>query len=292
MIKTVTFIGAGNMGSRMARRVRLGGFDVTICDASAAVREGFSGAGWPVTGKPSDAAASDVVILLVASDQQIEDVLFGDGGLVSGLRDEAKPILLVMSTTMPANVRSIRDRMAPHGVTVLDSPVSGGLVGAEQGTLAIMMGGDDGDIDSVQPVVKCMGTNIFRCGGVGAGQVSKLINNMIAISNIYVVSEAYALAEKAGVDLDDLGPILEVSTGRTFLSEDIGKTRQQYAAWARDFEAFEALSHITRKDMSLVSKLAAANDMDLAGLKAVSGILEEASPEVYRRWRRLGQLDD
>ncbi|HRK19590.1 MAG TPA: NAD(P)-dependent oxidoreductase [Hyphomicrobiaceae bacterium] len=289
MIRSIGVIGAGSMGSRMARRVRAAGFDLTICDPNPDVQATFRSEGVPIATHPGALTDTDAVIVLVASDAQIDDVLFGDNGLVNGSTTGRRPLVAIMSTTLPETVRTVAERLAEHDFRTVDAPVSGGPVGAENGTLTILAAGRDADLDRIDPVFRAMGRNIFRCGALGAGQTVKLVNNFIAITNIYAVNEAYSLAEAAGIDLDVLGPILEVSTGRTFLSEDIGKARRQYATWAADRAAFDATTAITNKDMTLVAKLAAASNLEFPALSEVLKLTADRSDEVFRRWQEIGR---
>lgn len=292
MVSSIGFIGAGSMGSRMARRVRAAGFDLHICDPNPDVQATFRSEGVPIASHPSELRNTDAVIVLVANDAQIDDVLFGTSGLVNGSTAGQRPLVAIMSTTLPDKVRKLEERLAKHGFRTVDAPVSGGPVGAENGTLTILAAGQKSDLDHLDPVFRAMGRNVFRCGAVGAGQTVKLVNNFIAITSIYAVNEAYSLAEAAGIDLDVLGPILEVSTGRTFLSEGIGKARRQYATWAADRAAFEATTAITNKDMTLVAKLAEASDLDLPALAAVLQLTSDRTDALYTRWQRIGQVNE
>lgn len=292
MMQTVAFIGAGQMGARMARRVKAGGFGIAICDPNPAVVKAFAAEGTAIAGRAADAARSDAVVVIVASDAQIEDVLFGKDGVVNGLEGAHRPIVAIMSTTLPATVKSIATRLEAYGVRLVDAPVSGGPVGAENGTLTILAAGADGDISALEPVFQCMGRNVFRCGETGNGQAVKLVNNMIAIGNIYAVNEAYTLAEKAGLDLAVLGPILDVSTGRTFLSQSIDAARRQYATWAADRRAFDAIADITAKDMALVAKLAASLDVASPALRAIEDLTKDRSDAIFKRWQTIGRVGD
>mgnify|MGYP003592341685 CR=1 FL=1 len=140
------------------------------------------------------------------------------------------------------------------------------------------------------PIVRCLGQNIFRCGDFGSAQTVKLINNMIGLTNNYVVAEVFELAVKAGVDLNALAPVLEASTGRNYATQDVSVACFQYANWASSPEAFEALSRIVQKDMRLAKTL--IDDVGVAApvMKAVAGLLGDNSESVYKRWRDLGAL--
>jgi 3-hydroxyisobutyrate dehydrogenase len=290
MRKKIGFIGVGNMGSRMADRLIAAGHEVIVCDAFEKSLERYAAQGIVTTIKPKETANADIVILMVADDQQLISVIAGDDGVISGLDWQANLTLLIMSTGLPKTMLQVQELCRPFkNVKILEAPVSGGVGGAERGTLSIMMGGDPIDIDEVMPIVQCMGKSVFRCGPYGTAQTVKLINNMIGLTNLYMTAEGFDIAVKSGVDLDQLGPILEASTGRSFISQDIETARFQYANWARDPEAFAALSRIVRKDMQLAVELAKDVGIDAGVLNTVAGALGDASGTVFERWHNLGQ---
>ena len=291
MKRKIGFIGAGNMGSRMANRLIDAGHDLIVCDAFSSALEPYAARGVRVSSTPADAARSDVVILMVADDAQLLTVVLGPGGLVEGIDPAAPPMLLIMSTGLPKTMLAVRDAVAPFGARVIEAPVSGGVGGAERGTLSILTGGDEADIEEAMPVIRCMGQSVFRCGDFGSAQTVKLINNMIGLTNLYITAEAFELAQKSGVDLLQLGPILEASTGRNFVSQDIRTSCFQYANWASSPEAFDALSRIVRKDMQLAIKLAEDVGIEAGVLKQVAGVLGDSSPRVYERWHGIGALE-
>ncbi|MCZ8272123.1 MAG: NAD(P)-dependent oxidoreductase [Microcystis sp. LE19-4.1E] len=290
MKRKIGFIGAGNMGSRMANRLIANGHEVIVCDAFQQALEPFAIRGIRVTGKPAEAARSDIVILMVADDSQLLQVVTGPGGLLEGIDRSAPPLLMIMSTGLPKTMAAVRDAVASFGVRVIEAPVSGGVGGAERGTLSIMLGGDQADIDEAMPIILCMGKSAFRCGDFGSAQTVKLINNMIGLTNLYITAEAFELARKSGIDLLQLGPILEASTGRNFVSQDIRTSCFQYASWASTPDAFDSLSRIVRKDMHLAVQLLEDVGVDARVLKNVAGLLGDNSRSVFDRWNGLGAL--
>lgn len=290
MINTIGFIGVGNMGSRMANRLAAAGHDVTVCDAYAPALQPFVARGIQSSTKPIDVARKDIVILMVADDDQLLAVVSGEHGLISGIDPEMPPLLLIMSTGLPRTMEAVRQAVTLLGVRVIEAPVSGGVGGAERGTLSIMMGGEQADIDEAMPIVNVLGNNVFRCGAFGSAQTVKLINNMIGLANLYVSAEAFEIARKSGVDLLLLGTILEASTGRNFVSRDIKTSCFQYANWASSPEAFDDLSRIVRKDMKLAVSLAEDLGIDAGVLKTIANVLGDTSPRVFERWNALGRL--
>lgn len=192
-VRTVALIGAGSMGAPMAMNIHKSGFELTVCDLNPQARARFEQAGCRTTDRAADCADCDAVIVVVATPEQARAVVFGDGGLVGGLNGRT-PFLVLMGTVAPETVREFQDELAPLGVRVVDAPVSGGVVKAREGTLAIIMGGRKEDCDALRPLMQAMGDQIFHCGALGAGQATKIINNLVGIANLLVAAEAYRIA--------------------------------------------------------------------------------------------------
>lgn len=286
---SIGFIGVGNMGSRMAQRLVDAGHRLTACDRSDAALEPFARQGVRVTQRPADCASADFVLIVVADDDQLLSVALSEDGIRAGLKDGATPLLVVMSTVMPETVRRVRDELAPLGVRVIDAPISGGLYGAAQGTLAIMVGGADADYAAALPVLQCMGQQLFHCGDLGSGEVTKIINNMVGVTTLYLVAEAYELALRHGLDLARLAPVMDVSSGRTFMTRDITVAREQYAAWAESPASFASLADIIRKDLSLASRLAQQSGLDLPILDGAIDSTTGIGDDVLARWQAVAR---
>lgn len=288
-VRTVALIGAGNMGSRMAWCIHKAGFGLTVCDQNQAVLDEFARAGCRVTRQARDCAQADVVIVMVANDEQIAAVTSGAEGIVSGLTNDKRPLLCIMSTALPETILRIAQAVESHGISVVDAPVSGGLVKAAQGTLTIMMSGADRDVDTLEPLMRSMGSEIFRCGALGAAEVVKVINNMLGIANIYLAAEAFELAAKYGVEFERLLPILEVSSGRNFMTQDSTLTKDQYQAWARSPEAFRSLVDIVSKDLHLAQALARNVDIQLPLLDDISKHVDNTTEQIMHQWKGVSQ---
>jgi len=287
-IKTVALIGAGNMGSRMAKNVHKAGFELMVCDQSQSVLDEFSSLGVKVTKSARDCASADAIIVLVANDQQIMSVTVGADGVGPHIPKGNSPIVCMMSTTLPGTIHQVQKGLEGTGARLIDAPVSGGLVKAEQGTLTIMMGGQDKELDEVMPLMKSMGESIFRCGGLGSAEVVKVINNMIGITSIYITSEAMQLAAKSGVDFDRILPILDVSSGRNFLTQDPSETRNQFKSWARTPEAFDAYVKIVSKDLHLALSLGESVGFDMPLLTKISQSVDASDDRIMNQFLQNG----
>ena len=197
--KTVGFIGLGIMGQSMAGHILAAGYKLHVYNRSRAKAEALiaRGAVWHDT--PGEiAAVCDVVITIVGFPADVEAIYLAPNGLVA----QAKPgtVLIDMTTSSPSLAQRIAEVGAAKGVAVLDAPVSGGDVGARNAKLSIMVGGAEAAVAHVRPVLTLMGENVVRQGEAGAGQHTKMANQITIASNMMAVCESLAYAKKAGLD--------------------------------------------------------------------------------------------
>jgi 3-hydroxyisobutyrate dehydrogenase-like beta-hydroxyacid dehydrogenase len=196
----ISLLGCGLMGSPMARRLLAAGFPLRVWNRSRDKAEALVPAGASVADSPAEAArGADIVITMLAHGGVVEEMLFGlgDQGAAAGLRPGA--LLVDMSSILPEQAQDHARRLSALGVRALDAPVSGGTLGAEAGTLAIMAGGEAADFADAQAVLSAMGRPV-HVGPHGSGQLAKLANQMIVGITIGAVAEALLLAEKGGAD--------------------------------------------------------------------------------------------
>lgn len=195
----IGFIGLGIMGQSMAGHLLAAGHPLTVFNRSRAKAAGLiaKGAQWAET--PRDvAASSDVIITMVGLPADVEQVWLGPAGVLAGARDA---LLVDMTTSSPELARRLAAEAARHGCEALDAPVSGGEVGARDAKLSIMVGGSERAFAMALPVLQRMGSNIVRQGGPGAGQHTKMCNQIVIASTIMGVCEGLAYAKAAGLDL-------------------------------------------------------------------------------------------
>jgi len=198
----VGFIGMGIMGAPMAGNCLKAGFPVTVWNRTAGRCEPLKQAGAAVADRPAAlAAASDVVISCVTANQDVLDVLLDEqAGVIAGVQDGAT--VIDHSTVAPWVAEKCAEAFAAKGAGFLDAPISGGDVGAKNGTLSIMVGGEKAHFDRALPVLEAMGKTITHCGGSGAGYVVKLCNQVLVSMNLLAVAEAISLARGAGIDVE------------------------------------------------------------------------------------------
>lgn len=214
----VAFIGLGNMGAPMVRKLLDGGHAVTVFDLDARVVGAAVDAGATPAQSPKVAAqGAEFVITMLPAAQHVRDVLTSSEGVFAGIE---RGVTIVDSSTIdPANAQAFAALAASQGNGFVDAPVSGGTGGAAAGTLTFMVGGSAEAYAHVKPVLSSMGKNIVHCGGTGTGQVAKLCNNLILGITMAGVAEAMSLGEKLGIDPAVLASIINTSTGRSWSSE-------------------------------------------------------------------------
>ena len=197
----IGFIGLGIMGKPMSKNLLKAGYSLTVLDRNAAVLDELITAGARTATTPKALAAEcDIIITMLPNSPHVKEVVLGENGVIEG----AKPgsVLIDMSSIAPLVSREISEALAVTQVAMLDAPVSGGEPKAIDGTLSVMVGGDKAVFDSCFEVMKAMGGSVVHTGDIGAGNVTKLANQVIVALNIAAMSEALVLATKAGVNPD------------------------------------------------------------------------------------------
>lgn len=208
------FVGLGNIGSRVAPHLLNAGHRLAVSDLNTAAVEALVAQGARAAESAADTARdADIVILSLPSPAIVRTVVAGNDGVLAG----AKPgtIIVDHSTIDPETAREVAGLAAAVGVTYLDAPVSGGVQGAEAGTLSIMAGGDAGAFERVRPVLESYSGNMFLVGETGSGQAIKLANNIITAINIAALGEGLSAAVGAGVDLDTAAKVLSTSSANS-----------------------------------------------------------------------------
>ena len=207
-LPSLGFAGIGLMGLPMCRRLLAAGYPLTVWNRNPGKCAALVEAGARQVANPAELCEhADIVMLCLADTAVVREVVFGAGGIVEG----GKPaqLLVDFSSLEPTATREMAAQLTQRtGMSWLDAPVSGGVVGAEAGSLAIMVGGAAADLERVRPVLLSLGQRVTHMGGVGAGQVTKACNQMIVACNALVIAEVVALAEQAGVDASLLAEAL------------------------------------------------------------------------------------
>ena len=242
-LKRIAFAGIGNMGWPMAANLVKAGFDVTVCDvvpgraASFATETGAKAAATPAEA----AAGADCVVIIVPTSKQV-------GEAVEAMLPSLKSGMLVIDMTsgQPGRTREIAAMLEGHGVPMIDCPVSGGVPRAKSGQLAIMVGGPAHEIDRAETVLKAMGTSVYRCGDIGAGQAMKALNNLVSAGGYLIGIEALLIGQRFGLDPTTMVDVLNASSG---MNNSTQKKFKEYVL-SRRFDAGFGLDLMV-KDLSI-----------------------------------------
>jgi 3-hydroxyisobutyrate dehydrogenase len=272
----IGWIGTGVMGRWMCEHAMKKGFAATVYNRSRDKAQPLIDAGAKYAGSPKEvAAASDIVFAIVGFPKDVREVFLGEQGALAGSRPGT--ILVDMTTSEPALARQIHSAAKAKGVYAIDAPVSGGDVGARNATLSIMIGGDREAVDAVTPVFEAMGKTIVYQGGPGAGQHTKMVNQILISSNMIAVCEALLYAHKAGLDAETVMKSVTVGAAGSKALEVLGPRMLR-----RDFEPGFYVEHFI-KDMGIALAEAERMNLALPGLGLAKQLYESVRALGYGR---------
>jgi 3-hydroxyisobutyrate dehydrogenase-like beta-hydroxyacid dehydrogenase len=257
----VGIVGAGRMGLSMLKHLIEKGYAVTVCDISEKQRDAARGLGAAIAKTPAEVGkVSDIIILGVGYDDEVNDVVFGKNGLLETMTPGS--IIAVSSTAKPDTVKAVAARVAEKGIEVLDAPICRGRFAADTGTLLALVGGTAEVVARARPVYGAFASDIVHLGEVGHGQVGKTMNNLLLWVNAVGLLEAGRLAETTGIDLVKLREALLMSSGA---SDALKEWDMISFTWAL-------------KDMQIVADMT-----DKAGLSLpITGAIKELVKEARR----------
>jgi len=267
-MKTIGFIGLGVMGKSMARHLLKAGYPLLAYTRTKEKAEDLlqEGAVWKET-VADLAREADVVMTMVGDPRDVEQVYFGEGGILENARPGT--YVIDMTTSTPTLAQSIYEAAKQKGIHALDAPVSGGDIGAREGTLTIMVGGDEDVFLACKPILERLGTNIVRQGGAGAGQHTKMCNQIAIATNMIGVCEAMAYAKRAGLDpFKVLESIAKGAAGSWSLSNLAPRML------SGDFAPGFYIKHFI-KDMKIALEEAERMNLPLPGLALAKQLYEE-----------------
>ena len=267
-MNTIGFIGLGVMGKSMARHLLKAGYPLLAYTRTKEKAEDLlqEGAVWKET-VADLAREADVVMTMVGDPHDVEQVYFGEGGILENARPGT--YVIDMTTSTPTLAQSIYEAAKQKGIHALDAPVSGGDIGAREGTLTIMVGGDEDVFLACKPILERLGTNIVRQGGAGAGQHTKMCNQIAIATNMIGVCEAMAYAKRAGLDpFKVLESIAKGAAGSWSLSNLAPRML------SGDFAPGFYVKHFI-KDMKIALEEAERMNLPLPGLALAKQMYEE-----------------
>ena len=268
------FIGLGLMGNPMARNLLKAGQSLTVFDLRPEAVQQCAQLGATVAASIPQMASCEVVFIIVNTSAQLQEVLFGDDGLVASLPDGEKRIIVVMSTVSPAVIRAIHERIDNSNITLIDAPVSGGPLIAELGQLSFMIGGaDTATMDRLRPCLEAMGKDIFTIGGLGTGLAVKLVNNIVAIGNAYVFTQALGIGAEAGLDLERVVEVMSASSGKNWCTDNW----EMYKSFMGLILAEPSFQGTAEKDIDTAIDWSTELGLDIPALQHVRAIVKSSS---------------
>lgn len=271
------YIGIGLMGKPMTLRLLAAGHDVAVWNRSRGKLAAVTAQGAKAMNTPAEVArAAEIVMMCVTDQKAVEDVLFGKEGIVESKKQRL--VVVDFSSIAPASAREFSARLEKAGIGLVDAPVSGGTSGAEKGTLAIMAGGRAEHIEKVRPVVMHLAQRFTRMGDSGAGQMTKLCNQVIVGSLLAVISEAVRLAEEGGVDAKMLPEALKGGFADSLPLQIFGARMA-----ARSFEPVIGTNAIMLKDLKNAAAVAKERGLPLP--------MASAAAERYQQAVKQGKAD-
>ncbi len=276
-IKTVGFIGIGNMGRPMAANLVKGGYQVVAYDADAKRAAQFAtdaGARSAATLAELGKSVEAIVTMLPTGKEVRACLLETEGGALAANLPKGA-LVIDMSSADPVGTRATHADLARRGLAFVDAPVSGGVPRATDGSLAIMIGGETEAIAAAKPVLSRMGTRLFEVGGPGNGHAMKALNNFVAGTGFIAVAEAILVGKRFGLDPNVMIDVMNVSTGKNFNTENVVKQHVISGAFASGF----ALG-LLAKDVKIAADLATAIDVDSPLTHLSSALLGEARDRV------------
>ena len=286
----VSFLGLGVMGYPMAGHLlKKGGHDVTVYNRSAAkaaqwVKE-FKDQGGKSAPTPREAAqGADFVLMCVGNDDDVRSVAYGDNGALEGLK---KGAILIDHTTASAVVaRELHEKCKAKGAGFVDAPVSGGQAGAVNGQLGIMCGGDQADYDKALPVLNVYAKMCALIGGAGAGQLTKMVNQMAIVGLLQGLSEALNFGLKAGLDMEKVISVISKGAAQSWQLENRWKTMVD-----GKFEGFGFASEWMRKDLNIALAEAKKNGAPLPNTALIEQYYGRICARGHGRWDNTALMD-
>jgi 3-hydroxyisobutyrate dehydrogenase len=277
----IGFIGIGVMGRPMTLNLLKAGHDVSIFARHSnkpEVQEIINAGAKLAPSSRAVAIASEIVITMVPNSAQVEEVVAGEQGILEGARKGL--VIIDMSTIAPAMSRKLAEQAAAKEVHFLDAPVSGGSQGAINGTLSIMVGGEQEVFERVRPVLEAMGKkeNIFYIGPAGSGEIVKIVNNMLVGTISASIAEALVLGVKAGADLEKMTQVIGVSTGASWQLSNQFPIRAFNGSFQPGF-----MTDLLHKDLGLALELAAEIEVPVAMTSLSRQLFEMSRAAGYGR---------
>ena len=265
----IGFVGLGNMGGPMVRRLLAAGLRVAVFDTAPAAVSAAASAGADTVADVAELAAGCPIVILMLPNSDVVDAV--SSRLLEGSSSVLR-LVVDMSSSEPLRTQALADRLCRHGVTLVDAPVSGGVSGAESGSLTVMVGGPDAAVAEVRPLLELLGTQVTHVGPVGAGHAVKALNNLLSAAHMIASTEALVVAARFGLDPETVLSVVNTSSGRS------GSTEAKFPRFVlpRSFDSgFTAA--LLEKDVRIA-----------VGLAEALGVSAPVAAGVLAGWRAAG----
>jgi 3-hydroxyisobutyrate dehydrogenase-like beta-hydroxyacid dehydrogenase len=272
--KTIGFVGTGTMGDPMAQNLLKAGFKLMVYDIRSGSTKNVIALGAKAAENVSEMARCDIVFIMVNTGAQVEDVILGEQGIMHAFKNDHPLLIVVMSTVSPILIKKLASTIGSKNVTIIDAPVSGPPVVAQRGFLTFMVGGQEDTFVSIKPYLQAMGKNIFYIGPLGSGLAMKLVNNIIALTNMYLFPESLRIGLKAGLDIKTMVDVMRVSTGKTYFSDQWSFYVSFLSMLMKDSKSHENLNLIGIKDVQSAIEWAEELGHESPILKAISHMIK------------------
>jgi 3-hydroxyisobutyrate dehydrogenase len=271
IIVNVSFLGLGAIGAPMARHLAKPPFSLAVWNRTKARADAFAAeTGARVAVSPADAArGANVVITCLPTSREVEALLDGPDGVLAGLVPQS--LFIDCTSGDPASSRRIAARLAERETAFMDAPVSGGVSGAQQGALTVMCGADEATFERARPVIEAFGKKIVRCGPVGAGDAVKAVNQALLGIHIWALSEGLVALSKAGISPRLALDVINASSGRSNVSQNLFTERVITRAFPRTFKLA-----LMEKDVTIAAEFARENRVPSPLTQSVADLLRVA----------------
>jgi 3-hydroxyisobutyrate dehydrogenase len=285
MKERVSVIGTGAIGSPIARCLIRAGFSTTVYDIKKTAIEPLVGMGAKRAECIADCADNDVIIVIVANDNQVEDVVAGSEGIINHISEQANPVLVIMSTVSPKTVYRLGELCDKKNVDIIDAPISGGHVAAEKGNLSIMVGGNKEVFERIKHLLSVIGERLYYIGKLGAGETMKLVNNLIGVTNMFLTIEALSIGVRSGIPLDTLISVINTSSGSNFFTRNWSTSKAFFSDFAKNNDSAQNNLSLSIKDLSHAQELATlVYDQSPILKKLIEGLNEMMPEYLVNEW--------
>lgn len=267
---TIAMVGLGQMGLPMARRLIETGFKVRGADPAEAARATFNVTGGEAFARAADAAAgAGAVVTMLPNGKVVRDVMLGSNGIACSLPKGT--LVIDMSSSAPTDTVGLAADLAPMGLALVDAPVSGGVKRALDGTLAIMAGGPQAEVERARPILSAMGKSIFATGPVGSGHAMKALNNYVSAAGLIAACEALLVGSRFGLKPETIVDVLNASTGRNNSTE----VKMKPFVISQAFNSGFSLA-LMAKDLRIAADLAQHLGLGVPQIGTVADLWEKA----------------